>query len=57
LPQMASIQPIAQIIVEREYWQASRHRSVIHEDAVYYVNGTAVWSALWTLPEIQNGPL
>jgi len=57
LPQMASFQSIGQIVVEGEGWQASRHRSVIHEDAVYYVNGTSVWSALWALPEIQNGPL
>ena len=57
LPQMASFQSIGQIVVEGEGWQASRHRSVIHEDAVYYVNGTSVWSALWTVPNEQNGPL
>jgi hypothetical protein len=30
---------------------------MIHDDAVYYINGNSVWSALWTNPTEQKGPL
>ena len=53
---MASINAIGNIQAPREGWQVSRSRSVIHDDAVYYINGTDVWSALWTDPLLQNGP-
>ncbi|MCS5587284.1 MAG: beta-propeller domain-containing protein [Porticoccaceae bacterium] len=53
----ASIDEIGQIKVERNWWQSSRNRSVIHGDAVYYINDTSVWSTLWTNPIEQNGPI
>ena len=57
LAHTASLAEIGHISAIREGWQAGRNRSVIDGDAVYYINGTSVWSALWTLPEEQNGPL
>ncbi len=35
---------------------AGRHRAVFHDDAVFFINGTSVWSTLWTDPTQQNGP-
>ncbi|MCS5593244.1 MAG: beta-propeller domain-containing protein, partial [Porticoccaceae bacterium] len=54
---LASIDEIGRISAGREWWQSNVKRSVIHDDAVYYVNGNAVWSALWTNPTEQKGPL
>jgi uncharacterized secreted protein with C-terminal beta-propeller domain len=54
---LASIDEIGRISAGREWWQSNLMRSVIHDDAVYYVNGKAVWSALWTNPTEQKGPL
>ncbi|MBC8381795.1 MAG: hypothetical protein H8E58_09735, partial [SAR92 clade bacterium] len=54
---LASIDEIGRISAGREWWQSNLMRSVIHDDAVYYVNGNAVWSALWTNPTEQKGPL
>jgi len=39
-----------------EYYGSSRNRAVIHNDAVFYVNGEHVWSALWSDPAQQQGP-
>lgn len=33
-----------------------RHRSVIHDEAVYFISGDHVWSALWASPEQVTGP-
>ena len=54
---LASIDEIGRISAGRESWQSNLMRSVIHDDAVYYVNGNGVWSALWTNPTEQKGPL
>lgn len=53
----ASMVNVGFILAVRDGWQASRNRSVIDDDAVYYINGTSVWSAPWAVPELQNGPL
>lgn len=53
----ASMVNVGFISAVRDGWQASRNRSVIDGDAVYYINGTSVWSAPWAVPEWQNGPL
>ena len=53
----ASMVNVGFISAVRDGWQASRNRSVIDDDAVYYINGTSVWSAPWAVPELQNGPL
>ena len=37
-------------------WGGSRARSVLHDDAVYYVNDEFVWTALWNDPFNQTGP-
>ena len=37
-------------------WGGSRVRSVLHDDAVYYVNDEFVWTALWNDPFNQTGP-
>jgi hypothetical protein len=39
-----------------DYYGSSRNRAVIHNDAVFYVNGEHVWSALWNDPALQQGP-
>ncbi len=31
-------------------------RSVLHEDAVYYIHGSEVWSSFWSSPENATGP-
>ena len=54
---LASISEIGQIRTEKDWWQVDLHRSIIHDDAVYFINGTSVWSTLWTNPLEQNGPL
>jgi uncharacterized secreted protein with C-terminal beta-propeller domain len=54
---LASIDEIGRITAEHEWWQSSFKRSVIHDDAVYYINGSSVWSSLWTNPTEQNGPM
>jgi len=37
-------------------WGGTRFRTVLHDDAVYYVNDEFVWSALWSNPYNQTGP-
>ena len=37
-------------------WGGSRVRSVLHDDAIYYVNDEFVWTALWNDPFNQTGP-
>jgi uncharacterized secreted protein with C-terminal beta-propeller domain len=53
---LASISEIGQIRAEKDWWQVDLHRSIIHDDAVYFINGTSVWSTLWTNPLEQSGP-
>lgn len=35
---------------------SDRNRAVFHDDAVFYVHGDQVWSALWNAPFDQTGP-
>jgi hypothetical protein len=35
---------------------ASRNRSFIHGDAVYFVRDEQVWAAFWTVPGSPKGP-
>lgn len=37
-------------------WYGYRHRSVLHDDAVFFISGDYVWSALWQDPENRSGP-
>ncbi len=53
---LASINEIGQIRAEKDWRQVDLHRSIIHDDAVYFINGTSVWSTLWTNPLEQSGP-
>lgn len=39
-----------------DYGYGYRHRSVIHDDAVFFISGDYVWSALWQDPENRTGP-
>lgn len=58
-PATATIDNVGAIKVDIDrdnYWQSTRHRSVIHGDGVFYVHGTKVWSTLWTDPSQENGP-
>lgn len=37
-------------------WGGSRVRSILHDDAVFYVNDEYVWTAMWNDPFNQTGP-
>lgn len=39
-----------------DFYGGGRNRSVLHDDAVFYIFGDQVWSALWTNPSDQLGP-
>lgn len=59
-PQSASLQPTGKISASPEpavdFWYPSRHRSVLHNDAVFYILDDYVWSALWSDSDNQQGP-
>jgi len=55
-PADASIVEVGQIVATTEQWWDSRQRAVFDGDAVFYIDGTVVWSALWSSPESQDGP-
>ncbi|MDA8781979.1 beta-propeller domain-containing protein [Porticoccaceae bacterium] len=55
-PVDASVDEVGFITATKEQWWDNRHRAVFHNDAVFFVNGTVVWSTLWTDPSQQNGP-
>lgn len=38
------------------YYGSRRNRAVIHDDAVFFVNGELVWSGLWSSPAAATGP-
>lgn len=52
----ASIDRLGTINATHDIWTDSRHRAVFHNDAVFFINGSSVWSTLWTDPSQQNGP-
>ena len=54
---LGSIDEIGHISVTRDQWLNSRHRAVIHEDTVFYINNTSVWSTQWLDPSEQLGPM
>ena len=58
-PSVASMIPVGHLSAldhPKGNWGGSRFRSVLHDDAVYYINDEFVWSALWTNPYYQTGP-
>jgi len=55
-PADASIVEVGQINAKGERWWDSRQRAIFDGDAVFYIDGTLVWSALWSNPENQSGP-
>ncbi|MBT8140169.1 MAG: beta-propeller domain-containing protein [Gammaproteobacteria bacterium] len=59
-PANAQINPAGEIVAEAKpalpNWWAENERSVLHDDAVFYVSGGYVWSALWDSPEQAHGP-
>ena len=54
---LGSIDEIGHISVIRDQWQNSQHRTVIHEDTVFYINNTSVWSTQWLDPSEQMEPI
>lgn len=54
IPNLASIFEAGKITTPSG-WD-NRNRSFIHDDAVYYLNGTEVWSTFWGSPSDQKGP-
>lgn len=54
-PALSSIIEVGHISATSQWWN-SLQRSVFDGDAVYFVNGSSVWSALWSNPTEQNGP-
>jgi hypothetical protein len=58
-PAAASLDLIGNIIASpapNENWYGGQNRSVIHDDAVYFLSGDYIWSAPWTDPNNQTGP-
>ena len=58
-PASASIKNIGHISADNhpnDPWGSTRSRSVIHNNAVYFVSDQHVWSAMWTDPYNQSGP-
>jgi uncharacterized secreted protein with C-terminal beta-propeller domain len=53
---MTSIGFLAALDHPNGNWGGTRFRTVLHDDAVYYVNDEFVWSALWSNPYNQTGP-
>ena len=60
LPASASINPVGTISSPDNpadgYWAENIFRSILHNDAVYFILNGYVWSALWTTPQNQSGP-
>ena len=60
LPASASINPVGTISSPDNpadgYWSENIFRSILHNDAVYFILNGYVWSALWTTPQNQSGP-
>ena len=60
VPALSSIVEVGHISAKPQWWN-SLQRSVFDGDAVYFINGSSVWSALWSEiqsnPTEQNGPL
>ncbi len=59
-PELSSIIEVGHISAKSSWWN-SLQRSVFDGDAVYFINGSSVYSALWSQiesnPSEQNGPL
>ncbi|MGJ8685948.1 MAG: beta-propeller domain-containing protein [Spongiibacteraceae bacterium] len=59
-PQNATLNETGKVLAspdpDVDYWYPNRHRSVIHDDAVFYILDEFVWSALWGDSDNQNGP-
>jgi len=59
-PALASIDMVGKITAKRPSWLRGTQRSIIHNDAVYFIDlgvDNSVWSALWSNPSDQKGPL
>jgi len=60
LPSSASINSVGAISSSNNtndgYWSANIFRSILHNDAVYFIVDGYVWSALWSAPYNQSGP-
>ena len=56
-PAAASIVEVGQLKADIEQWWGNPlQRAVFDDDAVFYINGSTVWSTLWSDPERRNGP-
>ena len=56
-PEVAGLVEIGHIkSLTDDWWNNSAHRSVFDDDAVYFIDGTSVYSTLWSNPLEQNGP-
>lgn len=58
MPLLSSIQAVGKMTAtdSNNLGYVDIERSFIHNDAVFYVAGQNVWSALWDTPSIQSGP-
>ena len=56
-PAVASIVEVGHITsMTDNWWSSGPHRSVFDGDAVYFIDGTSVYSTLWSNPLEQVGP-
>ncbi len=55
-PELSSMIEVGHIKAKSQWWN-SLQRAVFDGDAVYFINGSSVWSTLWDNPTEQQGPL
>ena len=57
---LASIDMIGKVTTKQQGWRRGTTRSIVHDDAVYFIDldaDSTVWSTLWSNPSDQKGPL
>jgi hypothetical protein len=60
-PATATLTRVGALIVDtptatRQWPRGANHRSVLHDDAVYYVRDQTLWSSFWSDPATTYGP-
>ena len=60
-PDLASLSRVGSLPVDtattgQPWFAASRNRSILHDDTVFYVRDEDVWSTFWIAPGVVNGP-
>lgn len=58
-PELGSIAEVGYISAQPDLysWGDNLQRAVFDGDTAFFINGSSVWSALWSNPTEQNGPM